>query len=176
MIHNGDYLPYLLWNRSIKSHIHQVWPVNHPASKNYEFMKLIVLPKSIPDRFIDNFLTNELLAKVPERAVAISAARGSGRFSVDQSCFCGLFRPKSSSCPRYGDTSPGTAWWRRPRMCPDASCRSYVSKRNNWSAVSPRRPNMRWLITLVWPRTQICLPPNSSLRRAFARSAWLRSL
>ncbi len=95
-----------------------------------------------------------------------------GDVFVDQSYFCGLLRPQSSFCPRNGDTSPSTAWWR----CPDASCRGYVSKRNNWSAVSPRRPNMRWLITLVWPLTQTCLPPNSSLSRAFARSAWLRSL
>src|SRR5688500_15127478 len=32
------------------------------------------------------------LQKVPERAVAIGAAPGSVRFSVDRSCFCGLFR------------------------------------------------------------------------------------
>lgn len=60
-----------------------------------------------------------------------------GDFFIDQSYFCGLLRPKSSFCPRYGDTSPGTAWWRRPRRCPDASCHGYVSKRNNWSAVNP---------------------------------------
>lgn len=129
-----------------------------------------------PARVISHTLSanGEPLAKVPEQAIAMSAARRSGRFFVDQFCFCGLFRPKSSFFPCYADTSPGTAGVSARACVPMPA--SYVSKRNNWSAVSPRRPNMRWLITLVWPRTQICLPPNSCLRRAFARSAWLRSL
>jgi hypothetical protein len=43
----------------------------------------------------------------PSRSALLAAQ---GDFFVDQSDFRGLLRPKSSFCPRYGDTSPGTAF------------------------------------------------------------------
>src|ERR1700722_3646663 len=46
--------------------------------------------------------------------------------------------------------------------------------RSIWSTVSATRPNTRWHLTLMAPRTRTNLAPNSSFNRALIRSAMVR--
>ena len=52
---------------------------------------------------------------------------------------------------------------------------AHRSKLSSWWALSASRPNSRWHITLVGPRTRTNRPPKLSFRLEFTRSALLRS-
>jgi len=59
-----------------------------------------------------SFETLSFLQKSLSEWSRLARLAAQGDVFVDQSCFCGLFRPQSSFGPRKGDTSRGTAGWR----------------------------------------------------------------